>query len=245
MITGLYSAATGLLAAELNQEVIARNLAHVNVPGFRRAVVPFETLENELQAINAGEDVNDLVGTHPATIAIDFSPGVIDTTGRSLDVAIMGDGFFVVEGEGGPLYTRNGSFHINERGELVNSSGMLIQGGGGPLVIPSDAAPSTITIAKDGTVSAGDLEIGQLDIVAFADNSKLEQVGTTLFAAPDGVQPEASAAVIRQGARELSNVNSVDELVRMIVGMRHYEASQRAMKALTDAIQQNTDPNAG
>ena len=138
MISGLYSAASGLLAAEMNQDIVARNLAHVNVPGFRRALLPFETLETELAAISNGEDINALVGTYAQSIAIDFSPGTVESTGRSLDVAIMGDGFFVIEGENGPLYTRNGVFDINEQGELVNRSGMPVLGNGGPLVIPAD-----------------------------------------------------------------------------------------------------------
>lgn len=238
MLSGVYSAAAALRTAEFQQDVIATNLAHMNVPGFRRSVVSVETFAEQLAAEAANEPGH---GNTISGLDTDFSPGPLVDTGRSLDVAIAGDGFFVVQGASESLYTRSGTFHIGEGGVLVGTHGMPVLGENGPMTVPGNVSPSQINIATDGTITAGDNRIGRLQLVRFADNAELKPVGTTLFSAGGAVLADQEVSVI-QGVREQSNVEPVDELVAMILAARYHEAAQRTLKSIDDAIQQQTDP---
>ena len=240
MLTGLYSSATGLNASERIHEVVSENLAHVGVPGYRANRVSFHTFEGAAGTASSPEGY----GVLEEQLATDFSPGAVAHTGRSLDVAISGEGFFVTQGPEGPMYTRNGVFFVGEEGRLVNSTGMAIEGQGGPITIPPEITPDEINFGKDGSVNARGSEFGKLRVVEFDNKQDLVRAGTTLFTAPAGVTPRDKEPFVLQGSRELSNVSAVEELVRMIVGTRHYEAAQRALTALDEAIGNNTNPQA-
>ncbi len=131
------------------------------------------------------------------------------------------------------MYTRNGQFQLNAGGRLVNQSGYPVRGVG---AIPQSAAK--IQIAQDGTVMADSTSVGQLELVAFNDPKQLVRAGTTLFQAPPGTTTQAFTGTLRQGYREGSNVQVVHEMVQMISGMRQYEAAGKAMRSLSDAMQQ-------
>ncbi|MCA9162505.1 MAG: flagellar hook basal-body protein [Planctomycetales bacterium] len=245
MLRGLYSAATAMDAATTNQEIISHNLAYANVPGFRRSVMSFETFETRLQRQLASEP-GAYLGTRVSQVKTDFQMGRLEQTGRPLDVALASpEGFFVLGGPDGPRYTRSGVFHIGEDGNLVTSTGVPVQGAGGPIAIPADASPSQIRIGTDGTVWVNENQVGQLDIVRFADPDRLQPTGTLSFSAPPDMPPEPAEVTVAQGMRESSNVSAVDELVRMIAGMRYFEASQRALRQLGETVHEHTNPQAG
>jgi flagellar basal body rod protein FlgG len=219
----------------LNQDVVARNLAHVSVPGFRRTGLAYETFENAEQE-RFGTDSN--LGTQVPKTHTDFTPGAIQKTGRPLDLAIRGDGFFELDGGDGSLYTRNGVFHLNSDGELVNGEGLAVLGDNDrPIVLP-DVTPSQITVSRDGGVFVGDIQRGKLSIVRFDDNQQLTPAGTTTFRAPPGTVAEAADedVAVEQGSREMANVSAVEELVRLLAGLRYSEASQRALRTIGDII---------
>lgn len=248
MLNGFYSAATSLDAAERNHEVIAHNLAHIDVPGFRRSYVSNGTFESALnKESGASGPAVERMGTQVGAVQVDFTtPGRYQHTGRQLDVALVGEGFFCLEGQDGPVFTRNGVFQRNPEGELVAGSGLKVLGeGDAPIIIPANVSAMQVRIQQDGRVVADGTEVGRLRVVTFEDNSKLTTAGTAIFAAPEDMKPEEATATIEQGSRELSNVVAIDELVRMIVGMRQYEAAQKAMDTLRDSVQQMTDPRVG
>jgi flagellar basal body rod protein FlgG len=237
----MYAAATGLDAAAQNHDIIAQNLAHIDVPGYRRLGMNFETFDRLLGSSSPEIETGNILGTRRNESFTVHEPGGFHFTGNTFDVAIAGDGFFVINTPEGPRYTRNGAFTVNQEGELQTMSGMSVSGGGGRIVIPPDAA--TVTIGQDGSIFANGSVVGQLQLVRFADPRQLERAGTTLFAAPPGVQPESGDVTVEQGYRELSNVNAVQAMVAMIAGMRQYEACDRTLRALSDAIAHNTNPN--
>jgi flagellar basal body rod protein FlgG len=243
MIRGLYSAAGALQMAERNHEVVAHNLANANMPGFRRQVVAFESFAQTLASASTSRASQDVIGSPASRTATEFEPGELLFSGHSLDLALKGDGFFVVEGPNGSLYTRNGVFEPNGQGELQTAGGLPVTGTGGRITIPPGTAQ--ITVREDGTVVADNADVGRLKLAQFKDTGSLVPAGTTLFEAPAGVRPDDAQATVHQGYRESSNVQVVDEMVRMIAGMRHYETSQRAIKALSDAIEQTTRGQAG
>ncbi len=248
MLQGLYSSATALEAATARHEVVSRNLAHMNVPGYRRGIVTTETFEDQLEEQSRG---GTRLGTHVDGIKTDFTPGGLDKTDRPLDFALGGDGFFVLEGPDGPLYTRNGVFHIDNENRLVTATGLAVQGENGPIDLGGLNTPTQLSVNKNGELTINDgLATGPFDtlqIVSFADNQVLTPAGTTAFAAPAGTPTlDANEEVhVVQGARESSNVSPMNELIQLIGTSRYFDASQRAMRSISDAIQNNTDPNTG
>jgi flagellar basal-body rod protein FlgF len=235
MLQGYYSAASAMRAALENQDVLAANLAHAGVPGYRRQSLAFESFVAPNEPTGTATAM-PLHGTRSAQTYTTFTAGDPQYTGNPLEVAIQGDGFFVLDGPRGPLYTRNGQFLLNPQGEIISHNGSRVRGEGGPLRIPPNAA--SITIAQDGTVQADNVPVGKLRLVTFDDPSKLARAGTTLFEAPPTTQPRATGAAVRQGYREGSNVQVVNEMVQMISGMRQYEAAARALRSMSDAMQQ-------
>jgi flagellar basal-body rod protein FlgF len=240
MIRGLYSAATALDVAQQNHEVIAHNLAHANVPGYRRRGVAFETFDQSLGRASSTQASSDIIGSRVSSVYHGFEAGPIHLTGNPLNVALEGDGFFVLQGRNGPLYTRNGSFKLGANGELQSSDGLPVRGTGGPIRVPPNTAE--IAIAADGTVSADNTAVGQLQVARFPDARELVRVGTTLFEAPAGVQPQAGTGQVRQGYLEGANVQVVNEMVAMIASSRRFESAQRALRALSQALQLSTRP---
>lgn len=230
MIRGLYSAAGGMLATSHQQDVSAQNLAHASKPGYRREVVRFE----------ATGGVEDFVAPS-ASVHADQTPGGLEATGNPLDVAISGPGMFVLEGPSGPMYSRCGVFQLNGERQLVTPEGFPVQGIAGPISLPADA--KGIEIVDDGTVVADGQEVDQLRIVEFADPSQLQRISNCGFAAPPGVEPTKSdQSHVRQGVREMPNTSAVNEMVQMTTGLRQFEATQRALRAIGDALALATRP---
>lgn len=231
MIRGLYSAAGGMLATSHQQDVAAQNLAQASEPGHRRGVLRFE-------AHGAAEDfAGPRVSLHT-----DQAAGGFEQTGNALDVAIGGGGLFVVNGPSGPMFTRAGVFQLNSESQLVTSEGFAVQGLSGSINLPSKAA--TIEITSDGTIVADGLEVDQLRVVEFADQSQLQRASGSCFVVADGVEPASvDRPDIRQGVREMSNTTAVQEMLQMTLGLRQFEAAQRALRSIGDALALTTRPN--
>jgi flagellar basal-body rod protein FlgF len=239
MIRGMYSAASALDAAALNQELVADNLANATTPGYRRHGLVFETVQQDVadnqQALTGG-----MHGIRAARPYTSFEGGPVQSTGNPLDLALSSNAFFVLDGPNGPLYTRNGGFERDVQGRMQSHSGLPVRSLSGPITIPPNATKIAVTL--DGAVLADRVEVGKLQLAEFPDPSVLQRAGTTLFEGPAGAQPTPGTVRVQQGYREGSNVQIVNEMVSMLAGMRHYEAAQRALRALGDAIAQNTRP---
>ena len=141
MLNGLYSAAAGMDAAQARHETAATNLASAQQPGFRRTQVGRGTFEAAVLAVQHQEGRD--AGPNQSGDLLDFREGTMQLTGRGLDLAIQGDGFFVVDGPEGLLYTRNGRFFVNEASELVTVDGLPLQGTAGPIRLPPGTSTST------------------------------------------------------------------------------------------------------
>jgi flagellar basal body rod protein FlgG len=246
MLPGFYSAATGMTVSSRHHEVTAQNLAFLHHPGYRREVVVQETFESQYDLVRQNPQAPESLGVGELSTVVDFEPGTLHATGRKLDVALQGEGFFVVQGPEGPLYTRNGVFQVGLDQALVTSDGLPVQGNGGPITLPPDASTESLLIADDGTITHGGLPVGKLDVVQFGDLSRLERKGASLFQAPEDMRPEpAQKTVVVQGMRESSNVQAVHELVSLISASRHYEGSQRALQAMGESIERHINVRGG
>ena len=233
MISGLYSGAAVLNSIANQQEATAANLAHLNTAGHRRAIFSFaEPPRNE-------ELEFDLPTERREQTVADFSPGRKDFTGRTLDLAIQGDGFFQYQTPDGLAFSRNGVLHrdiINNH--LVNSEGYPLIGSN-DLPVVYDGPLNELQISDEGVIFNAGREVGRLAIVQFDDNQKLESENQTWFRQGQAQIVPTADATIMQGARELSNASPVTELISLIVGSRHFEATQRAMRTIADSMQES------
>jgi len=214
--------------------IITHNLANVSTAGYKRRCNAFS---RSLEAQGTAEETYS-PGEIYLNSAFDFSQGSITATGRPLDFALFGKGFFVIETAVGPLYTRNGMFQRNQNGQIVNSEGNLVAGEAGPITIPADAGSSQLNVSSDGSISAGGAAIGKFKLVDFKDDeNKLVPAGSSCFAMPDEniVPAAAENVVVKQGYQETSNVKLVDELVDMIMVSRLYEANMKLVSAQQQA----------
>jgi flagellar basal-body rod protein FlgF len=211
------------------QDATAHNLSHAVKPGYLREVVRFD----------APGPANEIQGP-AATLHTDFSPGTMEFTGHKLDLALDGPGFFAIEGPAGPMYTRNGVFQLSEAGRIVTMEGLPVMGAAGPIDLP--ATTLSIEVLSNGAVIADGIELDQFKVVAFQDDRDLQRIGTSYFQAPANAATAPISAEVFQGYRELSNSTIVQEMVQMISGVRQFEAAQRALRSIGDAVALNTRP---
>lgn len=239
MLNGIYSSASAMHASTKQHEVIANNLANANVPGFKKAMLTTQTRGiNQLDDVGAVQTQlrgNEFTKTH-----VDFSMGNLERTGRQLDFAINGDGFFEIETPEGKRYTRNGSFHLDPEGNLVTAMGDPVIGNGGPIQVPDDAPVAELNVTVDGTIWANGAEIGKLAVFDFQDRNALIQTAPTQFQAPAATNADPVDTEIVQATIERGNASIVHEMVGMIVGMRQFEAAQQSLKSIASVIQQHT-----
>jgi flagellar basal-body rod protein FlgF len=208
------------LAREL--DVVANNIANLNTTGYKADGSLFEEYLN-----SAGQSGGGVSFVQDRGVWHDMSQGPIERTGNSLDVAIDGKAFLVVQTPSGERYTRNGSMQIDATGQLVTSDGNPVLGDGGPIRLqPNDRQ---VSISRDGTVSVreGNSKVdsvrGKLRLVTFANPQLLQKDGSSTFKAAAGVSPQpATAGGVVQGAIEKSNVRGVVEMSRMIEITRSY-----------------------
>jgi len=209
-------------------DIIAHNLANVSTVGFKRRCNAFS------KSLEAQDAETYSPGTIDLNSIFDFSQGSIVETGRPLDFALHGKGFFVIETPEGPLYTRNGTFQTNQNSQIVDSLGRIVAGQAGPITIPNNVGFSQVSVSSDGTISAGEIAIGKFRLVDFNDNdNKLVPTGDSCYRMPDeNIQPVAAEQiVVKQGYQEASNVQIIDELVDMILVSRLYEANMKSISA--------------
>lgn len=222
------SASTDALMREF--DIIAHNLANVSTVGYKRMCNAFS---KSLEAQGTGLQTYS-PGDIDLTSAFDFSQGSIVETGRPLDFALYGKGFFLIETPEGPLYTRNGVFSTNQNGQIVDSVGRIVAGSAGPITIPSEVVLSQLNIRSDGNISSGDTVIGKFRLVDFQDNeNKLVPAGENSYQMPDPDVTSIAAEhiVVKNGYQEASNVQMVDELVDMLMVSRLYEANMKFVSA--------------
>jgi flagellar basal body rod protein FlgG len=242
MIRGMYSAASGLVAASEQQEVTAYNLANATAPGFRQRGLAFQTFDQVLG--RAVAPTGDLYGTAAAGAYHDFRPGPIQQTGNPFDLALTDpDTFFVLAGPNGPLYTRNGTFTRDAQGRLVSPGGYPLRGSNGPITVPPDAAK--VLIGTDGSITADGQPLGTVSLARFGNVRALTAAGPTLYTAPPAAGLTPATGGVAQGAREGSNVQPADAMVRLIIGSRYYDAAQRALRSMSESLQLNTRPQQG
>ncbi len=257
-VQALYSAATGMTAMETKLDVIANNLANIETTAFKRGRVNFEDLFYRHEKMPGAQDsagqytatgISIGLGTRVAGIQSELRQGAFEQTGRELDVAIEGNGFFTVTDPSGDiLYTRAGTFSINANGELVIGSantGRLLEP---PITIPQDA--TAISISPEGNVmvrqpgNSNLTQVGQIELVTFINPEGLLKLGENLYAETDasgtptsGTPGQQGFGLLRQNMLEASNVEPVRELIDLITTQRAFELNSQAVQAGDQVMQ--------
>jgi flagellar basal body rod protein FlgG len=229
MAGSAYIALSGLRTRADQLERLASDIANSGTAGYKAERSATEAAERPSFA----DTLRSAVDVAPGPVRVDFRPGTLGPTGRDLDLAIEGRGFFVVETPAGLRYTRNGHFERQSDGALTTADGFPVLGDNGPLRL----GPGPIGVDDGGTVSAGGVTAGRLRIVDFDDKTLLGREEAARFRAPDGVNPAAVAAPqIRTGSLEASNVSIVDRIATLTEVSRNFEALQRAVSLMMNDI---------
>jgi flagellar basal-body rod protein FlgG len=261
MHSALWVSKSGLEAQDLALTVVSNNLANVSTTGFKKDRPVFEDLLYQIQRQPGANSSADTrlpsglqvgTGVRAAGTQKVFTTGTLQLTDQPLDMAVNGRGFFQIQMPDGTLsYTRDGTFHINDEGTIVNVNGYALE----PQIdIPEQT--NQLTISTDGIVQAtlfGDpnpQELGQIDLVDFINPAGLQSTGGNLYketaASGDptvGIAANDGFGTIEQGALENSNVEVVEELVKMITVQRAYEMNSKVVSAADQMLQfltQNT-----
>ena len=254
MIRSLNTAATGMVAQQYNLDVIANNLANVNTNGFKQQRAEFQDLMYQTFRASGAtvggstktpESSQVGLGVRFIGNATNQSQGPLQASGNPLDVAINGEGYFAVERPDGTVaYTRDGSFKRDSNGLLVNGDGLPLQPN---ITIPSGA--TAITVSTTGVISAilpgqnEPQEIGSLQLTVFSNPSGLTRIGQNLYTAGGGsgdaqtVAPgESGSGTLSSGFIEGSNVQIVEEMVRMILAQRAYEINSKGIQTADEML---------
>ena len=231
MIKGIHAAASSMLPRIQKQETIANNLANVNTPGYKRESVFLQ----QFNALKSRQNKTESDWQVPMVdnVYTDYSRGALEYTGNDFDVAIDGDGFFVVQTPDGEAYTRNGNFHLNEQGVLVNSDDLPVMSDNGEIITDN----GEINIGIDGLITVGGEEYGKLQIVDFEKPYQLNKVSAGLYVpGPDANPTDLEFTYVRQGYLEKANVDVIQEMVDMIASYRNYESDQKAIQILDETL---------
>jgi flagellar basal-body rod protein FlgG len=258
MLRSLHVAATGMAAEEAQLDAISNNLANSNTVGFKKVRADFQDLM--YQTVREAGTQNTATTQSPTGLQIGTGVNMVSTTrlqgqgslqqtNNPLDVAIQGNGFFVVQqADGTPAYTRNGTFKADAQGRIVNSAGMPLEP---PISIPANAV--NVTIGADGTVSVTTqgqttaTQVGQIQVANFVNPAGLSASGQNLFIAtaasgdPQVGNPGTDGrGSLQQGSIEQSNVDVVEEMVGLISAQRAYEIDTKVVSAADQMLQSVT-----
>ena len=251
--------ATGMLAQQLNVDVISNNIANMTTTGYKRQRPAFLDLiyQNIDRPGSTSSDTGTIVptglqlglGVRAGAVYREHAQGAIQITENPLDVAITGEGMFQIQlPDGDTAYTRDGTFQLNENGELVTVQGFLVDPG---ITIPADAID--IEINREGEVLVQQpgattlTNVGQLQTARFVNPAGLEAIGDNLFleteasgAPTTGTPGQEEFGALRQSALEQSNVNVVEEITQLITAQRAYEMNSNVISTSDEMLQTTT-----
>jgi len=239
MIRGIYTAAAGMVSSVTRLMRLTNNMANIATPGYKQDLSPTDTFDALLLArIDAQTGAPVTIGPLTTYLVadraeLDLGQGNLRQTGRDLDLAVSGEGFFVVQRDGDTYYTRNGSFLVGANGQLQTEDGGSVLGEGGPLTL----GPGMIGVSADGAVAVDGVSAGRLSVVTFPQGMALRKVGDSYFQA-EGATPVAVARPqVAQGFLEESNVDAARSMLDLLATQRSFSASQRLLQLQDAALQ--------
>jgi flagellar basal-body rod protein FlgF len=240
MIKGIYISRAGMDPKMSKMDIIANNLANINTVGFKRDALFLRKLE-DLTSERVDEN-GELPGLYFEQFT-SYAEGAFNQTNNPLDVAIQGDGFFVIETPTGPMYTRNGNFSIAPDGTLSTGAGHPVLGDGGHITFhePEKLEKAVLRVDENGLISLDGELAGRLRVVTFDSLRDLKKEGGYFSAnnTPEiELAPGDGRFLIRQGFIEESNVDALQEMIYMIELSRNFESFQRMIQIQDSTLDQ-------
>ena len=249
MLRSLYTGWTGMYTEQKRLDVISNNMANATTVGYKKEGVTSQCFDDVMTVkIRDGSEnwmqreIGQMsLGVKVGEVYTDYNQGTLVETDNDFDLAIEGDGFFVVNvtdlnGETHERVTRAGSFHMTYDGYIVDVDGNHLQSEAGDFQVSTDA--QQIVISIDGSVYEDGVLTDRLILKDYEDYDYLKKYGDTYYQAVDGATEKTASANIRQGYTEQSNVNVVDEMVSLIAITRAYEAGQKVIKSVDSVLEQ-------
>ncbi|PKG24933.1 flagellar basal body rod protein FlgG [Niallia nealsonii] len=262
MLRSLYSGVTGMKNFQTKLDVIGNNIANVNTYGFKKGRTAFSDLISQTTAGATGSAATGTGGTNPKQVGLGSQVASIDTiatqgsmqtTGRTLDLAISGSGYFILENaDGTKSYTRAGNFYLNDKGNIVTSSGLTVvvdnNGTQGMGNIPTDS--QSFSIGNDGSISYIDAAgvnqaAGRIQMAKFSNPEGLTKTGGNTFQVSPNSGPETltfagenGTGSLNSGYLEMSNVDLTDEFTEMIVGQRGFQSNSKIITTSDEILQE-------
>jgi flagellar basal-body rod protein FlgF len=212
-----------LSASERRLESVSRNIANVSTPGFKKETSFDEALSAQAPGAADASSTNKTTNK----TGTDFSQGTLRLTGKSLDLALSGAGFFKLRSQDGVYYSRGGQFERASDGTLSTSQGLTLQTVTGENLVVSK---EDFEVLQDGTVLEGGLPTARIGVFETSDGAALQSIGGGIFSVSDDAMRDAPSVVVRQGMLEGSNVELASEMVEMMAALRQAEAGARIVQ---------------
>lgn len=257
ILRSLDTAAKGMTALIDQNDSTANNVANVNTIGYKKQALAFKNIYNSAisqtdKTTNEVRNVGELsMGSQVQKLTYDFSQGALDKTGNTFDMAIQGDGFFKIQSSNGDIsYTRNGSFTLNNKGNLVTKNGdFVLDDKGKPVKIQTNdvvmRSLNDIIITEDGQIQLSNdqnqIAMQKIGVYDFTNKEDMICVGGSQFKPINtAMNPELKAEKfsVQQGSLEMSNANVVNEMMRTISTSRNYESLSKVVKLDGDLLSQ-------
>lgn len=225
------------MSIQKEMDAIANNVANANTTAYKADRVTFNSFLSQPRGAGA---MNAMIFPKMASPYRETKEGTIGTTGNPLDVAIRGEGYFVVDTPQGQRFTRDGHFSIDTAGRLVSAGGLpILDDGSRPITVPLGSG--AITIGEDGAISAGEQRIGKIRVVTFDDPQVLKRVGAGLYTADNAVPKPAQTAQVTQYSLEGANIEPVLEMTRMMEVARSYQGAQKILDSEDDRMRRGIE----
>jgi flagellar basal-body rod protein FlgG len=237
MLQGLYAAASGMEAQQTQFDAVSNDLANLSTPGYQASEVGFQSLLYSSAGSSSGTTVATGAGASSAIVGRDQTQGPLQPTGRTLDVAIEGQGYLQIGRPNGTIgLTRDGVLELDSQGRITNQQGMPLQP---PITLPRGVSADQLKIASDGTVTAGNTKLGKISIVTVPAPGQLQPDGDSMFSATaaSGATRAASASTLAQGSLEGSNVDISRAMSDMITAERTYQMASQSIQDQDQMLQ--------
>lgn len=248
MVKGLYTAWTGLVNEQNRMDIMTNNLANATTVGFKKEGATSQAFDDVLAVKLKDESVGlsnvQRIGTNTPGVKIgenytDYTQGSFRITGNTYDLALSGDGFFAIEftnkaGETSTKYTRAGQFTLNKDGYLVTQEGDYVLNTANRRIQLDTLQDASIS--KDGTITQNGRTITRIQVTDFEDYDYLEKYGETYYQPIEGAETITADATVNSGYLEMSNVQTVREMVNMITITRAYETNQKVMQTIDETL---------
>lgn len=248
MLKGLYIAHTGLLNEQNRMDILTNNLANASTVGYKKEGSTSQSFDDILTVKIKDRSVGEMnvqrtginnPGVKIGENYVDHSQGSFRITDNTYDLALGGDGFFAIEftnksGETSTMYTRAGQFALNKEGYLVNQDGDYVLDVNNNHIKLDTLKDSSIL--QDGTIFQNDVQVAKIQVTDFEDYNYLEKYGETFFIPLEGARVINSQATVNSGYLEMSNVQTVSEMVNLISITRAYESNQKIMQTYDESL---------